>query len=92
MTTTPRQTKRWLVRASACLLMGIGLTGCSVFESSYVVEPEPVVSLDAVASADDAFVAGPFSLVAADSVGLATFGYEIAQWEVMSPEALAQKY
>lgn len=92
MRTIPMQMNQWLVRVSACLLMGIGLTGCSVFETSYVVEPEPVASFDAVASADDAFVAGPFSLVAADSVGLATFGYEIAQWDVMSPEALAQKY
>jgi hypothetical protein len=72
--------------------MGVGMTGCSVFETSYVVEPEPAVSLDAVASADGVFVAEPFSLVAADSVGLATFGYEISHWAEMPPEALAQKY
>lgn len=92
MTSTQQQTKRWLIRASACLFLGVGLTGCSVFETGHVVEPEPAVSLDAVASADSAFVAGPFSLVAADSVGLAAFGYEIAQWAEMPTEVLAQRY
>ena len=86
------QIKPCLIRTGACLLLGIGLTGCSAFETSYVVEPEPSVSLEAVASAEGMFVAEPFSLVAADSVGLATFGYEIAQWAEMPAEALAQKY
>ena len=80
------------VRASACLVLIVGMTGCSVFESSHVVEPDPAVSLQAVASADRAFVAEPFSLVAADSVGLMTFGYEIAQWAEKPPESLAQQY
>ncbi|MEO0474501.1 MAG: hypothetical protein AAF085_00835 [Planctomycetota bacterium] len=77
-------------RVGACLVMVAGLTGCSVFDSSYVIEPE-AVSLNAVVSAEGAFVAEPFSLIAADSVGLAAFGFEIARWDQMPPEALAIK-
>ena len=84
--------QRWSCTASALTLVAAGMTGCSAFDSSYVQQPEPAVSLQAVASAEGDFVAQPFSLVAADSVGLATFGFEIAQWHQMTPEALAQQY
>ena len=81
---------RWSLYAGVCLVFGSSMTGCSVFESSYVVESEPGLSPNAVAAVDETFVAEPFSLVAADSVGLATFGFEIAQWADMPQDALAQ--
>lgn len=92
MTGFSQQLNRWLARTSACLFSVLAMTGCSVFQSeSHVVEMEPAVSPYAVASADEAFVAEPFSLIAADSVGLATFGLEIAQWADTPPtESLAQ--
>ena len=87
-----QHTQRCLIRTGVCLLIVFALTGCSVFQSdSHFVEQEQVVSPYALASAGDVFVAEPFSLVAADSVGLATFGFEIAQWADMPPaDALAQ--
>jgi len=69
-----------LYRTGACVLFTTSLTGCSVFQDSHVLEHELEVSPYAVASAEGDFVSAPFSLVAADSVGLATFGLEIAQW------------
>ena len=76
--------------AASCLLMA--MTGCSVFESSYVIEPELGPMPGAIASASESFAAEPFSLVAADSIGLATFGFEIAQWAENPPhEALARQ-
>jgi len=76
--------RQWVFLAM-CLLFAITMTGCSAFQTSHVIEPEVPVSPQAVASADDVFVAETFSLVAADSVGLATFGYEIALWAEMDP-------
>lgn len=76
--------RQWLFLA-ACLLYTVTLTGCSAYQTSYVIEPEPSLSPQAVVSADDVFVPAPFSLVAADSIGLATFGYEIAQWDERFP-------
>lgn len=71
--------RQWLFLA-ACLLYAVTMTGCSAYQTSHVVEPAPAISPNAVVSAEDAFVPQPFSLVAADSIGLATFGFEIAQW------------
>lgn len=73
-----------LSRSAACLAVAAGLTGCSIFEpveTSHFIEPKPAPSPYAVASADEEFFSQPFSLVAADSVGLATFGREIAMWD-----------
>ena len=72
--------RKTLIRSTTCALFALGLTGCSAFETSHLAEAEPAVSPNAMASADGAFVAAPFSLVAADSIGLATFGSEIALW------------
>lgn len=69
-----------MFRAGVCTLFVATLTGCSVFQDSHVLEHELEVSPYAIASAEGDFVPAPFSLVAADSVGLATFGFEIAQW------------
>ncbi|MGB0767939.1 MAG: hypothetical protein ACPGYV_09540 [Phycisphaeraceae bacterium] len=80
-----------LSRVAAGLLLTVGLTGCSAFQESHVLEPEPAVSPQALATADG-FVAAPFSLVAADSVGFATFGQEIAHWDdLQRDEQLAAK-
>lgn len=78
-------TKLALFRAMACLFFVTAMTGCSAFQTSHLIEPdaEMVVSPQAVASAEDVFVAQPFSLVAADSIGLSTFGFEIAMWAEM---------
>jgi len=82
--------RQWFFLA-ACLLFAVTMTGCSALQTSHFIEPELAVSPQAVASADEVFVAEPFSLVAADSIGLATFGYEIAQWADMVPsERLVQ--
>jgi len=70
-----------LTRSAACATLLAGFTGCSAFQSSHIIAAKPAPSPYAVASADDEFYAQPFSLVAADSVGLATFGYEIAMWD-----------
>lgn len=85
--------ERRLILTGFCLVLLFAMTGCSVFQSnSYLVETEPAVSPSAVASVDGRFVAEPFSLVAADSVGLATFGFEVAMWsEMPSEEALAHQ-
>lgn len=85
--------ERRLILTVLCLVVVFTVTGCSVFQSnSHLVETEPAVSPNAVASAGDVSVAKPFSLVAADSVGLATFGFEIAMWaDLPSEDALAQK-
>ena len=74
-----KQLTRWML----CLPLLAGFTGCSAYQTSHVIEPdlEPGLSLNAVASADGELVLQPFSLVAADSVGLSTFAYEIAMWE-----------
>ena len=71
-----------------CLPAAAALTGCSSFQSTiHLVEPEcdPVLSLNAVASADTGVEVPQqmFSLVAADSLGLSTFRYEIAMWDVV---------
>lgn len=89
-----QHTNRWLIRTGGCLFAVFAMTGCSVFQSdSHLVEAEPAVSPYALASAGDAFVTEPFSLVAADSVGLAAFSHEIAQWADMPPaDALAQQH
>ena len=79
--------RQWVFFA-ACLLFAIFMTGCSSLQTSHFEEPELVLSSQAVASADNTFVAEPFSLVAADSIGLATFGYEIALWAEMEPAEL----
>ena len=86
--------ERRLLLSGLCLLFVFATTGCSVFQSnSHFVETGPAVSPNAVASADEAFVAEPFSLVAADSVGLAAFGFEIAMWADQSTDdALAQQH
>lgn len=55
----------------------LGTVGCSSFETCQQVEAEPTVSLDAIATADDTFVSHSYSLVAADSIGLAAFGQQI---------------
>lgn len=85
--------ERRLILTGLCLFVVLMMTGCSVFESSsHLMEAQEGVSPYALASADDAFAAEPFSLVAADSVGLATFGFEIAMWADMAPaDALAQQ-
>ncbi|MFK7789235.1 MAG: hypothetical protein AB8C95_07075 [Phycisphaeraceae bacterium] len=85
--------KHWLLRTVPCLFFATAMTGCSAFQTSHFIEPdmEMSVSPQAIASADDVFIAEPFSLVAADSIGLATFGFEIAQWAEMQPaEQLAK--
>lgn len=79
--------RQWLFFA-ACLLFAVSMTGCSAMQTSHIHEPELAVSPQAVASADDVFVAETFSLVAADSIGMATFGYEIALWAEMAPAEL----
>ena len=87
--------ERRLLLSGLCLLVVFAMTGCSVFQSnSHLVETEPpAVSPNAVASVDEAFIAEPFSLVAADSVGLAAFGFEIAMWaDLPSDDALAQQH
>lgn len=76
--------KQWFFLTAGVFYI-VTLTGCSALQTSHFIEPEMTVSSQAVASADDVFVAEPFSLVAADSIGLATFGYEIAQWADMVP-------
>lgn len=93
MTSLLQHIERRLLLTALCLIVVLMMTGCSVFQStSHIVEAEQSVSPYAVASADDAFVAEPFSLVAADSVGLATFGFEIAMWADTPPaDALAQQ-
>lgn len=85
--------ERRLMLTGVCLVLLFAMTGCSAFQSnSYLAENEPAVSSAAIASVDGHFVAEPFSLVAADSVGLATFGFEVAMWaEKPSEEALAQQ-
>lgn len=72
---------RWML----CLPLLAGFTGCATYQSSYLLEPEfePELSLNAVASADGDLMMQPYSLVAADSVGLHTFGYEIAMWDTL---------
>ena len=66
------------VSALAMLALALGSVGCSsARQTSLLVEPQPAVSLNAVATADDTFVAQSYSLVAADSIGLATFGQQI---------------
>ncbi len=81
---------QWFFLA-ACLLYTAAMTGCSAVQASHLSEPEMAVSPQAVASADDTFISEPFSLVASDSIGLATFGYEIAQWaDEVSSGTLAQ--
>ena len=79
---------KFTLKSTACLLALADFTGCSAFETSYFVEEEPAVSPYALASLEPGFYEQPFSLVAADSVGLATFGHEIAQWGEMPADAL----
>ena len=76
--------RQWFFLA-ACLLYTVTMTGCSAYQTSHFIEPVLAVSPQAVVSAEDVFVPEPFSLVAADSIGLATFGYEIAQWDTRFP-------
>ncbi|MGB1123633.1 MAG: hypothetical protein ACPG4Q_00380 [Phycisphaeraceae bacterium] len=79
--------RQWIFLAM-CLFYAVFMTGCSALQTSHFEEPEFAVSPLAVASADQTFVAEPFSLIAADSIGLATFGYEIALWAEMDPSEL----
>ena len=79
--------RQWFFFA-VCLLFALTMTGCSSVQTSYFIEPDVAFSPQAVVSAEDTFVAEPFSLVAADSIGLATFGYEIALWAEMDPAEL----
>lgn len=69
----------------SCMFAVVGLTGCSVLETSHIQEPDPPLSVNAMASADGSLMAQPFSLVAADSVGLAAFGQELALWDSLYP-------
>lgn len=77
-----------LTRRAACLPVLVGLLavgGCSFDQQSHFIEPEyePMLSLNAVASAEGQLPPQVFSLVAADNLGLSTFGYEIAMWDLM---------
>ena len=77
--TLMKTTQRTALTAMA-LAFGLGTVGCSVFEPAqqgHLIQPEPAVSPYAVASADGAFVAPPVSLIAADSIGLSTFGQSV---------------
>ena len=73
----------------SCLPIFVLLTGCSCFQqTSHIIEPEaelqPILAHNATASADTVeFTPQAFSLVAADSLGLATFGYELVLWDAM---------
>lgn len=91
MTLTFLQSVRPVCALGVFALMST-MTGCSAFQpTSHVVEPETPLSPYAMASADGALVAEPFSLVAADSIGLATFGFEIALWDQIGADhALAE--
>ena len=93
MTSSMQHIERRLLLTGLCLLVVLMMTGCSVFQStSHLMEAEEGVSPHALASADEVFVAETFSLVAADSIGLVTFGFEIAQWADMPPvDALVQQ-
>ncbi len=73
---------RKTVFAAGALALALGAVGCSTQQASHLEEPTPGVSLNTIASADPQFVAPPFSLVAADSIGLATFGQQIVRDDV----------
>lgn len=78
----PLSRKQAPVTRAACALSAMLFIGCSSTQTSHFQEPTTAApSPSAVASADGAIELPPaFSLVAADSVGLATFGQEIAGW------------
>ncbi len=64
---------------AAAVVLTLMAGGCSSFATRGIAVHEPVVTLNTLASADPQFVAAPFSLVAADSIGLATFGQQIVR-------------
>lgn len=66
-----------LTTSALALVVMFGSVGCSTFRTSHFIESDPGPTLGAVASADGTLTAQPFSLVAADSIGLATFGTQI---------------
>lgn len=74
-----------LVRACLAVLVVMGFVGCATQQSSHIIEPdqasmpEPTVY---VIEAEDHATLGTFSLVAADSVGLAAFGWDIASLDL----------
>lgn len=81
-----------------CGVAGLGLAlssvGCSsTMQAEQMIEAEPVVlmdtmdTLDTLVIADDTFVAQRYSLVAADSIGLAAFGQQIVLDDLRAHEA-----
>ncbi|MFN3169026.1 MAG: hypothetical protein ACE37H_18420 [Phycisphaeraceae bacterium] len=77
MTQTSNRTSRNILAAAAAAL-ALGMVGCSATRpADGLSRAEPAGSVFTIATADDTFVAGTYSLVAADSIGLATFGEQI---------------
>jgi hypothetical protein len=72
----PNRTSRNILAAAAAAL-ALGMVGCSATQADGLSRAEPTGSMPVLATADDTFVAGTYSLVAADSIGLATFGEQI---------------
>lgn len=73
------------ILGAVALSAAMGSVGCSSMHGNSLHAPRAGVSMHAVATADDTFVvqsysqtySQSYSLVAADSIGLATFGRQI---------------
>lgn len=70
-------TLRTATLCTLTLVVALGTVGCSSTTSHHAIQHQPGVSMNAVASADARIAVQSIQLVAADSIGIATFATDI---------------